>query len=160
MITTLKTVKTTPLPMLLCLLLGACGGYNTDLPPPNGKETYAEVLPPSLGGQTMAIQHMQLDAARFHGARAHYGDAVSVEIVEVRSATDLDTYVRQNIKPRLAKYPNRSSGKFNGVWSLRGSGATGRMHAWQNHNWLFVIEATNDALFEETVDHFAYINRR
>ena len=160
MIENLKTAIACLLPILLCLNLGACGsGYNTDFPPPNGKETYAEVLPPSLGGEAMAIQPLQLDAKRFHGARAHYGDAVSVEIVEVRSAADLDAFVEENIKPRLASYSNRVSGKFNGVWSLRGRGASGRLHAWQNHNWLFVIEAANDGLFEEAVDRFAYISR-
>ena len=154
-----KTIKI-PLSTVLCLLLGACAsGYKTDFPPPNGKETYAEVMPPSLGGQAMAIEPLQLDAQHFHGARARYGDAVSVEIVEVRSAADLNAYVEQHIKPRLARYSNRVSGKFNGVWSLRGSGRSGRLHAWQNHNWMFVIEATDDALFEETVDHFAYISR-
>ncbi len=143
----------------LFLMSGCTSGYDTNFPPPTGKETYTQVMPISIGGKAVEIQPLPLDESRYHGARAQYGNAASVEIVEVRSATDLDAYVSEHIKPRLDGYSNRVSGKFNGTWSLRGSGKTGRLHAWQNRNWLFVIQASNDKLFEEVVDHFAYISR-
>lgn len=143
------------------LLMHACtSSYNTDVPPPTGKETYAQVMPTSIGGQAVEMRPLPLDKSRYHGARAQYGGAARVEIIEVLSRTDLDAYVSEHIKPRLDGYSNRVSGKFNGAWSLRASGKTGRLHAWQNHNWLFVIEASNDKLFDEVVDHFAYIRRR
>lgn len=161
MITSLKTsFRAAVLVLVLLLLLQACSsGYNTELPPPTGDETYAEVMPASIGGQAAEIQPLPLDKKRYHGARARYGTAASVEIVEVRSAADVDAYVGEHIKPRLDGYSNRVSGKFNGVWSLRGSGKSGRLQGWQNRNWLFVIEASNDQLFEEVVDRFTYISR-
>lgn len=161
MITSLKKSVRVIVPVVVSLLLlSACGsGYNTDVPPPTGKETYAEVMPPSIGGEVAEIQPLPLDKKRYHGARAKYGTAASLEIVEVRSPADLDSYVNEHIKPRLDGYSNRVSGKFNGVWSLRGSGKTGRLQGWQNRNWLFVIEASNDQLFEEVVDRFAFISR-
>lgn len=143
------------------LLMNACtSSYNTDVPPPTGKEIYTQVMPTSVGGQAVEIQPLPLDKKRYHGARAQYGDAASVEIIEVRSPSDLDAYVTEHIKPRLAGYSNGVTGKINGKWSLRGSGKHGRLHAWQNHNWLFVIQASNDKFFDEVVDHFAYIRRR
>ncbi len=144
---------------LLVLLQGCGSGYNTDLPPPSGDETYAEVMPASIAGQDAVILPLSLDKARYQGARARYGNAASVEIIRVRSADDLDAYVNEHIKPRLDGYTNRVSGKFNGVWSLRGNDKFGRMQSWQNHNWLFLIEASSDESFEEVVDRFAYINR-
>lgn len=144
---------------LLLVLQGCASGYNTDLPPPAGDETYADVMPDSIGGQAAVILPLPLDKNRYIGARARYGNAASVEIIKVRSVEDLDAYVKEHIKPRLDGYTNRVSGKFNGVWSLRGNDKFGRLQSWQNHNWLFLIEASSDESFEEVVDHFAYINR-
>ena len=149
-----------PIGLALLLSLHACSsGYDTDLPPPTGKETYAEVMPASIAGQAAVIQQLPLDKKHYNGALARYGNVASVEVVEVRSAADLDAYVNEHIKPRLDGYSSRVSGKFNDVWSLRGSGKSGRLHSWQNGHWLFLIEATSDESFEEVVDHFAYIKR-
>ena len=148
------------LALLLPLLLQGCGsGYSTDFPPPSGNETYAEVMPASIGDQAAVILPLPLDKNRYNGARARYGSLASVEIIKVRSAEDMDAYVKEHIKPRLDGYTHRVSGKFNGVWSLRGNDKFGRLQSWQNHNWLFLIEATSDESFEEVVENFAYIQR-
>lgn len=151
------------LPMLgisLLTLATRGDGYRTDLPPPTGKETYAQVMPASIGGESMEIEPLLLDGDRYHGARARYGQGATIEIVQANSVSDLDAYVVERVKARLDRYPNRASAKINGRWSLRGSGESGRLHGWQNRNWLFVIEAANDDLFDEVVDRFAYISRR
>ena len=162
MLVTSRNVLRIALAVTVVLLLHACssGGYDTDLPPPTGKETYAEVLPASVGGQAVEVQPLRLDDRRYHGARGRYGNRASVEIIEVRSLRDLDSYVNEHIKPRLDGYSDRVSGKFNGVWSLRGRSKTGRFHGWQNHHWLFVIEASDEAAFEEAISRFRFVRRR
>jgi hypothetical protein len=134
-------------------------GYRTDFPPPTGTETYAQVLPASIGGEPMAIRPLQL-GERYRGARAEYGGAAAIEIVQVANQADLDRYVRSRVRPRLDVYGQRASGKVDGIWALSGRGDAGRLYGWQNQQWLFVIEARSDALFEEAVDRFAYISRR
>lgn len=146
------------LALLAILALAACSsGYRVDFPPPSGRETYAEVLPGSIGGAALAVTPMQVDSERYRGARAEYGDAASIEILQTRSDGDIDAYVDAAVKQRLQRYKTRMSGKFNGVWELRAHGAEGRLYAWQNQRWLFVIEARSDELFDEVVDKFAYI---
>jgi len=134
-------------------------GYRTDVPPPTGKETYAQVMPASIGEEPMEIQPLPLDGDRLHGARARYGSRASIEIVQARSPDHLDAYVAEHVRPRLEGYESRASAKINGRWSLRGNGDDGRLYGWQNQNWLFVIEAASDELFDEAVDRFAYIRR-
>ena len=162
MLVTLRKVLQIALPVsVVLLLLQVCSsGYDIDVAPPTGKETYAEVMPASVGGQAVEVQPLLLDERRYHGARGRYGNRASVEIIEVRSLGDLDSYVNEHIKPRLDGYPDRVSGKFNGVWSLRGRSKTGRFHGWQNHHWLFVIEASDEAAFEEAISRFRFVRRR
>ncbi len=144
--------------LLASLALVACSSsYKVDFPPPSGKETYAEVLPDSIGGAALAVTPLQVDSARYRGARAEYGDAASIEILQTRNNGDIDAYVDAAVKQRLQRYKTRISGKFNGVWELRAHDAGGRLYAWQNQQWLFVIEARSDELFDEVVDKFAYI---
>jgi hypothetical protein len=157
-----RVVGAVVLPMLgvsLFALATRDGEYRTDLPPPTGKETYAQVMPASIGDEPMEIQPLPLDADRFHGARARYGSGASIEIVQARLPDHLDAYVAEHLRPRLQTYEARASAKINGRWSLRGNGENGRLYGWQNQNWLFVIEAASDELFDEAVDRFAYIRR-
>jgi len=160
----MKTIESTfPLfcAVPLSLALAACNsGYETRFPPPSGKETYAEVLPAAIGGHALQIEPIATEPQRWRGATARYGTAATIEIVQSRTLDDLDAYVDGHLKPRLQPYSTRVSGKVNGVWGLRGNGAHGRLHAWQNQAWLFTIEARNDDLFDEAVDQFAYIAKR
>ena len=51
MLVTSRNVLRIAQAVTVVLLLHACSsGYDTDLPPPTGKETYAEVMPASVGG--------------------------------------------------------------------------------------------------------------
>lgn len=134
-------------------------GFRTDIAPPTGKETYAQVMPVSIGDEPVEIQPLPLDGDRYHGARARYGNRAAIDIVQARSPDLLDAYVADHLRPRLERYGTRASAKINGRWSLRGNGDSGRLFGWQNQNWLFVIEAANDQLFHEAVDRFAYISR-
>jgi hypothetical protein len=134
-------------------------GYRTDFPPPTGKETYAQVMPSTIGGEPMAIQPLQIGAS-YRGARAQYGRGATIEIIQAATQADLDSYVQSSLRPRLQAYEQRASGKVDGRWGLRGQGTGGRIYGWQNEHWLFVIEAGSDALFDEAVDRFAFIEHK
>lgn len=143
------------------LLITSCGGgYRTDFPPPTGKETYREILPADVGGASGQVAQLQLDAEHYHGAKATYGTNASITILQVKDQDSLDKYVNDTVKTELEKYNNRVSGKFNGVWSLRGSGTPGRIHGWQNKGWFFLIQAANDQLFDEVVSKLPYISKK
>ncbi len=147
--------------MSLAFILTACGGgYNTDFPPPTGKEKLRELVPAEIGGVAVAAEKLELDAAEYFGTKSSYGTGASITIVQCKTQDGLDKYVKETVVPSLESYGTRSSGKFNGVWSLKASGKNGRVHGWQNQNWLFVISASSDALFDEVVDKFAYIDKK
>lgn len=152
------------LPMLAAVLVVACSpgsaGYDTDLPPPSGRETFVQVLPAAVSGYLREVEAVDLDGGRYRGARARYGAVATVEIVLSRQPADIDPYVQQHLRPRLQRYLWRFAGKVDGRWGLRGDGPSGRFHGWQNQNWLFVIQAENVAAFNEVVDQFAFIERR
>ncbi|WP_138088227.1 hypothetical protein [Phragmitibacter flavus] len=142
------------------MFLTSCGGgYKTDVPPPSGKETYKEILPAEIGGVAVDGKKLELDASRYQGVAASYGAGAKLTVLQCKDQAALDEYVKGTVVPGLEEFGSRSSGKFNGVWSLKGSGKTGRIYGWQNGNWLFVIQASNDELFDEVVDKFAYISK-
>lgn len=148
-------------PIVLAIVVSALShrdGLVTDLPPPTGKETYGQVMPASIGGEPAVIRPLQIGES-LHGARAEYGTGATIEIIQATALADLDGFVDRELKPRLDAYESRVSGKFDGVWSVRGQGRTGRLYGWQNRQWLFVIEARTQALFDEVVDRFAFIER-
>ncbi len=131
----------------------------TNLPPPSGRETYRELLPALIGGEPPTIRTLP-PGSGLVGARAVYGMHASIDIVLATRASDLDAFVREHVRARLEAYETRSSGKIDGIWKLRGHGRAGRLHGWQNRLWLFVIEARDDALFDEVVDRFAFVERK
>ncbi len=147
-------------PMAALLLLSACGGgYKTDFAPPTGEETYAETFPADIAGTPMKLEPLDLDPARYRGAVATYGPGVSLTIVQCADQEAVDAFVNDRLRPGLKRFSNRSSGKFNGFWSLRGRAGEERLHGWQNRNWLFVIEAPGEALFDEAVEKHPYIGK-
>ncbi|TVQ27751.1 MAG: hypothetical protein EA383_01920 [Spirochaetaceae bacterium] len=79
-------------------------------------------------------------------------------IVQTANDDVLSEYFRTEIRPMLEQYSTRSSGQVNGVWSARGSGNTGRLYAWQNQNWIFMIQADSNARFDAAVDAFRFIS--
>jgi len=156
-------MKPLVLPCLaLALALSACGGggYDTAIAPPTGEETYAATFPTEIGGTAAEISRLELDPALYGGATATYGSGASLTILRVQTEEAMDAYVNDRLLPRLESYSTRSSGKFNGAWSLRGKGKNGRLYGWQNRAWLFVIEAANDAIFDEAVEKHPYISKK
>ena len=132
---------------------------DTDFPPPRGSESYRDLLPARIAGNPASIRIL-VSSPQLFGARADYGMDATIDIVFATVATDFDAFVRERIRPRLDAYEDRASEQLDGTWRLRGRGRSGRLHAWQNHRWLFVIEARSEAAFDEAVDRFAYIARR
>lgn len=148
---------------IVLFVLQPATGYDTDLPPPTGRETYIEVIPVRIGGEHAQIQPLAVSGVRWRGARAVYGDRASIEIVQAKTLHDLDDYVRVHVQPRLLDYPDRDAGKRGSRWLLTGTESGvggGRIHAWQNGIWLFVVEARSQGLFDEVVEQFAFIRRR
>lgn len=133
--------------------------YDIDVPPPDGSETYAEVLPMVIAGERRRLQVMVSGSADVHGARAEYGGRAVIDVVHAPSPGALDAFVRQSLESRLVAYHRRRIGRASGAWELHGQGDKGRFYGWQNRDWLFVIEASDDEAFEEAVDGFAYIRR-
>jgi hypothetical protein len=147
------------LALALLALLSDAPRYDIDFTPPDGKETYAEVLPSVIAGRQRTLQVMATGFADVHGARADYGGRALIDVVHAPSPGALDGYVRRSIEPRLAAYDRRTSGRESGAWVLQGRGRAGRFYAWQNRDWLFVIEAADEVAFDEAVDRFGYIRR-
>ena len=131
---------------------------DTRVPPPSGHETYRELLPERIGGEAAVIRALPF-AHGVLGASASYGFDASIDIVLATQAADLDAFVKDHVATRLEHYEDRASGKVDGAWSLHGHGRDGRLYGWQNHRWLFVIEARTEAVFDEVVDRFAFIER-
>lgn len=144
---------------LIIAALSVRGGYITDLPPPSGRETYAEVMPARVAGLDAQISAWPPDSTVLRGARARYGTQAKLEIVHAGSVAALDAYVEQQVRPRLADYARRIDGRVDGRWQLHGRGE-GRLFAWQNDTWLFLIQAQSDEVFDEVVERFAYIRHR
>lgn len=132
--------------------------FHTALPPPSGRETYRALLPERIGGEPAVIRTLR-DGNGVLGARAIYGMQASIDIVLAPRAADLDAFVHEHLLPRLTMYETRASSAHDGAWALRGRGRAGRLLGWQNHRWLFVIEARSEAAFDEAVDRFAFIER-
>ena len=144
--------------VFLLFLQDGSSGYNTDVPPPIGDETYAEVTSVSIAGHKAVILPLPLDKRRYKGARPRYGNTASVDFIKMR-AVEVDVHVNGHIKQLLDGYTIRVGGKFNDVWHLRGNDAFGRLQGRKNHHGLFVTEASNGESFEDVVDRFSYINR-
>ncbi len=136
--------------------------FDINLPPPSGQETYAEVLPGRIAGIDAAISAWPSEDGKVRGARARYGDRATVEIVRSEGAEALDKHVQAQVQPRLSGYKRNTGGKKAGRWRLCGHQIQGggRLYAWQSGDWMFVIEAASDEVFDEVVDRFAYIRRR
>ena len=118
------------------------------------------MFPTEVSGVAAKIEPLKLDPDRYKGASATYGPNAKVVILQTKDGDSMDTYVKNTAVPDLARYNNRSSGKINGVWKFRAHGDNGRIHGWQNGAWIFVVEASNDTLFDEVVSKFPYISKK
>lgn len=150
---------------LLCaaaLLLSSCGSsYNTAFPTPTGEEKYADIIPAEIGGEAVSSEKLELEEGVYHGSRFPFGDAASIVMIQCANQGALDTYFKDTVVPQLETgYSSKVSGKFNGKWSARASGSAGRIQAWQNGSYIFVIEAESDELFDEIVENFSYIAKK
>ena len=145
--------------------LGFGGGYRTDLPPPPALD--AVVWPAELGGVAADIGPLDIAGMNpapapgddFAGLTARYGQNVTITVISTGREDLLDSYVA-TIRDGLDRYGTRTSGKVNGLWSIRASGAPGRLQAWQVGRWFYSIEAGTDALFDAAVAGFPYIAPR
>jgi hypothetical protein len=144
------------------LLLSACGSsYNTQFPPPTGEEKYSEIVPAEIGGEAVRSEKLEREAGVYHGSRFAFGEKASIVMVQCSNQKAIDTYFKGTVVPQLEEgFGSKVSGKFNGVWSARASGSSGRIQAWQNDAYVFVIEAGTDELFEEIVEKFPYIAKK
>lgn len=139
--------------------------YNTDFPSPNALDAVA--WPDAIGGSPVDIQgldaaqlaEMQFVGSGLFGLTARYGQGAAVTAIQTGNQQLLDAYVA-TVKPRLESYSNRSSGKLNGAWWIKASGASGRIYGWQKQNWFYLIETANDDLFDEVVEKLPYISSR
>lgn len=144
------------------IFLTACGGgYKTEFPPPTGEEKYTDIVPGEVAGIPMEGKLLELNADQYHGATFTYGEKATLLMVQCANEELLDAYMKDSIVPQIDEgYSSRVSGKFNGRWSARASGASGRFQAWQNGAYLFVIKAANDEVFDEIVGKFPYIAKK
>lgn len=147
--------------LLLPMMSAHESRYDTRVPVPSGRETYAEVTPVTVAGIERDFESWPGRHANIHGARVRYGDVARIDIARLPSPEVLDQFVRAEIEPRLQGYSRQDSDRGPSGWRLRGSNAHGaRLYGWQNQDWLFVIEAISQPVFDEVVDKFTYIRRR
>ena len=144
------------------VLLSSCGSsYNTAFPSPTGDEKYSDIIPAEIGGEKVRSEKLELDAATYNGARFTFGENASILMVQCSNQETLDTYFKESVVPQLETgYSSKVSGKFNGFWSARAKGSSGRIQAWQNGAYVFVISASTDELFDEIVGKFPYIAKK
>jgi|GEM_PF-7026709 len=142
-------------------LLTSCGdNYEINFPPPKPEVTYREILPVEVGGNPVKGQALSLDQKQYKGIMAVYGTDASLILVQCKDQDAMDSYVKNTVLPRLEDFGSRSSAKIKGVWGLKASGKMGRVYGWQNSNWLFIIQAANDKIFDEAVSKFAFISKK
>jgi hypothetical protein len=145
---------------LLVLAIHCGSGYNTDFAPPDPKAKLGDVYPERIHGLTREIQPIKFadkkfTAASAYGSVAHYGTN-QIRALQFKNTSLLDLYFKENIVPETSHLSTRFSGKINGRWSARGSNP-GKYFAWQNANWILVIQADSEQIFDEIVRNFPFI---
>lgn len=148
------------LSLLIAFCLVSCGGsaYRTDFAPPHSSET--DIFPQEIGGASAKVAPLDLGSLLYQAGTADYGGKARVTLVRAQNQGAMDDYVKTVAVPKLDGFPNRFSGRINGAWVFRGHGASGRLYGWQSGSCVFVIEAANDALFEEMVSKLPYISKK
>lgn len=152
----------------LCVLLLACAGlascgtpgaYDIDLPPPSGDEPVAQALPLRIGGAARVIEPLAGADGRLRGVRASYGLQATIELLRAESARERHHWFESGVRPRLLRLGSTNGHASADRWqAVAPDGA--RLLAWRNRDWLFLIEAADATLFDEVVDHLAWIGRR
>lgn len=155
---TLVLALALPLALTLGLRAGPGNRWDTALPPPSGRETHAEVMPARIAGVDARISTWT-ETGRYRGVRARYGERTTVAIIQAASSDDAAAWLASHVQPRLANWPRHARGGPATAHWLHGWG-DGRLYAWQNGTWLFLIEADSDAAFDQIVARFAYIRPR
>ncbi len=147
--------------LLMLALSERAPRYETRLPVPSGRETYAEVTPVTIAGIERDFEALPGRFGDIQGTRIRYGDVARIDIVHLPSMATLDRFVVDEVQPRLLRYERRDSEHGPGGWRIEGGADIGaRLYAWQNQDWLFVIEAESQSAFDEIVDQFIYIRRQ
>lgn len=153
------------LPALLAgvaLAIGACSGragYDTALPPPAGHEPVARALPMRIGGEVRRIEPLAAADGVVRGVRARYGTQATVELLRAEVPALRLAWFQAAVAPRLARMGGDGTGAAAGRWQAMAPDG-GRLLAWRNQDWLFLIEARDGRLLDEVVDRLPWVAQR
>jgi hypothetical protein len=147
--------------ILLFFSLTACGpSYNTDFQPPKSGTNPADVFPEKIAGLDRMISMMTIEDQSFIGVKSVYGsNDILIEVVKASNTQEGNRYVDEFTVPRIDSYSSHGRARVNGVWTGRGSNSAGeKIYAWQNQNWVYLITAKSNELFEQAIKEFKYID--
>jgi hypothetical protein len=150
-----KSIVFFPVVFVFFLITGCGSNYNTDYAPPGKKARPAEVFPTDVGGNDALIERIK------NGYQAMYGEKdVIIRIVQLANKVEADTFFSRMIVPEFDKMPSHFRGQVNGRWYAKGSDSSGmKAYGWVNNQWVFVIKAKSEVLFDETVEKLEYISK-
>ncbi len=144
-------------------LISSCGpGYNTDYPTPNSKSDPKDVFPKKIGELTPKFSAVkELDKKEYGGVMATYGEGeIVLEGIMAFTEGGADKYVNDKVAPRIDAYNSNGRARINGKWSGHGKKSSGeKIYAWQNGQWVFIISAKNEALFDSAIENFDLISK-
>lgn len=135
---------------------GAPGGYDIALPPPSGDEPVARALPLQVGGEVRRIEPVLAADGGVQGVRARYGTLATIELLRAPEPAARRAWFDDRLGPRLAVLGMHRARLADRRWQATGADGT-RLLAWQNQDWLFLVEAASGALFDEAVGQLPWI---
>lgn len=148
--------------LLACLfLLSSCSAtYSTDFPPPDASQGVEVVFPEKLGDFSRQLQPMKVPNP-LAGFEARYGDGkIVIDVIQVPTNAQADDYFKQTIVPNFDAMKNHSRAQVNGRWFASGTDSAGRIwYGWVNQNWVFVVNAVDQATFDLVPGNFKYLGK-
>ena len=139
------------------LFLAACQTYNTNFPTPPQNASIEEIVPEQIGDWKPRFAK----AENIGGMRALYGENIlGIQVTRLPNFESASLAFQSAIKPLFNQMPKRFSTSMNGNWTAGGTDHTGRKwYAWNNENYIFILDALNEKHFELLLTHFKYISK-
>lgn len=144
------------------VLLTSCGpSYKTDYPNPELTATPYEVFPEKINNLYAVTGPVRTDNSKYGIVKAVYGPNQEIVIIAVMALSQelSDEYVKNTVYKIIDEYPTHKRAKIDGIWTGMGTEPNGeRIFAWQNKEWVYLLRATNNDLFDAAVHEFKQIS--
>lgn len=139
------------------LILAACQTYKTNFPVPPQNASIEEIVPGQIGDWKPRFAK----AGAPGGMRAIYGENIlGIQVTRLPNFESASLAFQSVIKPLFSQMPKRFNSSINGNWTAGGTDHAGRKwYAWNNQNYIFVLDALDEKHFELLLTHFKYISK-